>query len=246
MKGLYEIKNGKTRATLSEIGGTVTLFTVEGKNIFYPYREIEGKQRGGCFFCAPWFGLSAKAERKHGYLRDIRANRFSVAGNTGEFTFLNRKEENYPWLMEYVTGAAIDGEGMLEMSLEIKHWNDSMLRKAPVLPGFHPFFACKDASKVRVFLGGKKYQGFEEKSRMIPLKTRDIHIVIPGSHEIEMTLLGDFFKFKQPQMVFWTDAPEKYFCVEPIFQDQKFFETSKGFYLDQFKFLKLEVSFRVF
>jgi galactose mutarotase-like enzyme len=246
MKKSYLIERGNTRATISGIGGTVTSFEVDGKNIFHPYREIRGKQRGGCFYCVPWFGPSSRAEKKHGYLRDLRANRGSVAGNAGEFTFLNSKEESYPWLMEYMTGAAIEDEGRLDMSLEIKRWKDNMLRKAPVLPGFHPFFACKDAGKVKVFSGDKKYQGFEEKSKMITLETRDIHIVIPGSHEIEMTLLGDFFRFKQPQMVFWTDAPGKYFCVEPIFQDQKLFETTEGFYLDEFEFLRLEVSFRVF
>lgn len=240
----FLIENGKAKAGVSEIGGKVTRFAIGRKNIFQPYKGI--KDRYGCFFCAPWFGSSARAERKHGYLRDIKADRFSVAGNVGEFTFLNRREENYPWLMEYVTGAMLSDERTLNLSLEIKHWKNIMVRKAPILPGFHPFFACKDADKVRVFSGDKKYQGFAEKSKMIPLKTRDIHIVIPGSHEIEMTLLGDFFKFKQPQMVLWTDAPGKYFCVEPIFQDQRLFETTDGFYLDKFEFLRLEVSFRVF
>lgn len=242
--GSHAIKNGNTKVTVLKAGGTVKRFSVGRKNIFYPFRMINGKQRGGCFFCAPWFGSSPRAEKKHGFLRDYMANWSCVGVNGGQFVFYEKKEENYPWAVRYMTGALLDEKRTLRMFLKITRGNDDMLRKAPVLPGFHPFFACEDASKVKVFTGGKKYQGFKEKSKMIPLKEKYIHIVIPGKKEIEMTLGGDFFEHAQPQMVLWTDSPEEYFCVEPILQDQKLFETSKGFYLDKRENIYLEVSFR--
>jgi hypothetical protein len=60
-----------------------------------------------------------------------------------------------------------------------------------------------------------------------------------------MELGGDFFDHGIPQMVFWSDAPEKFFCVEPILQDEKLFDTPDGCFLEKGQKLFIEMSINV-
>jgi D-hexose-6-phosphate mutarotase len=59
----YAIFSGRTQAVISRTGGTILSFKVDGQNIFYPWRVTEnGKARGGCPICAPWFGSAPFSE----------------------------------------------------------------------------------------------------------------------------------------------------------------------------------------
>jgi D-hexose-6-phosphate mutarotase len=248
MKETYTIDSKKTLSKISSTGGTAVSFAVGSKDVFYPWQMIGDKARGGCFMPAPWFDASLRGLKKHGFLRDLKAGRYNVEKDIATFTFYQPSMEGYPWSIKYHTVAIVD-QNKLTMSLSA----ECLGGKAPVLPGFYPYFACDDASKVRVYVAGEEFRGFSSKSRMFPLAGERIDIHIPDKWDIIMKLEGDFFKlsredpekYGRPQMVLWSDAPDEFFCVEPILQDQRFFDTPKGRYLEEHEKIYLEVSFEV-
>ncbi|MFH0969079.1 MAG: hypothetical protein V1804_01080 [Patescibacteria group bacterium] len=242
----YNIGPKESRATVSSTGGIATRFAVEGRNVFYPWRMIGNKSRGGCPICAPWFGSSPRGLKKHGFLRDMESEAGSIGRNEVKFSFRHGQMQGYPWSMRYETGAKVSEDGVLTMSLGIRRLDDGIDGKASVLPGFHPYLEG-DSSEAEVYVGSKEFKGFAEESRMIPLTNRLITIVIPGPSEriIKMELGGDFFRYGQPQMVFWSDSPREYFCVEPILYAKDLFDTPKGYGLEKNQEMNLSVSFKV-
>lgn len=245
MNKIYAIKNLDAQAMVSSTGGTVMSFVVGDKEIFFPWRTIGDKDRGGCPICAPWFGSSWMAEKKHGHLRELRAKHCIFTDSSVAFHFRRFiKKDNYPYAISYIARSSLVTENELKMMVVLEREKDGIPSLAPILPGFHPYFACSDANQVEVIMGGEKYSGFDIASKMVPVKSRMITIKMPGQ-EIEM-LLGTAFKEGQSQLVFWTDSPQEYVCVEPILQDKKFFTSEGGYYLEEDEELSLHVSFRVF
>ncbi len=239
---LHTIENGKTQAIVSSLGGTVTSFKVAGKDIFYPWREIGARARGGCPICAPWFSKSARGPQ-HGHLRDMEAVRYESIGHSAISLFFRRRgDAGYPWQIDYVTTVSIGYNGVMSLKLRIERGKDGISDPAPILPGFHPYFACADASKVTIEIAGETYSGFSPDARMILAKDTKVNILIP-ERKIEMLLLDNFEE--SSHVVFWTDAPEKYFCVEPILEDKRMFDTPAGQHLEQGQSLELVVAFRV-
>ncbi|MDP2705662.1 MAG: hypothetical protein Q8O49_00430 [bacterium] len=251
--------NGDTEARISSLGGTVVRFVRKGQDVFFPQQEIGGKIRGGMPLCAPWFGRSDRGGKNHGYLRDTRSFRDGLQSKTESiFLFDLVSNKGYPWpLLTEVSHMAYDcpadaGHGpfsFFRSTLKIiRSENDKIVDRAPILPGFHPYFAG-DASKVVVKIGNeqKEFGGFGEESRMIPFKANGgnpVTICLPG-RTIEMELVGPFFSFDS-HLVFWSDSPSDYFCVEPILQNPAQFETEKGCYLAPGESLEISMILRVF
>jgi D-hexose-6-phosphate mutarotase len=232
----YQAKHDRTKASVLERGGIVERFTIGEEEIFYPWRITDPKKgvmRGGCFGCAPWFGSSSRGEKKHGFLRDTLA--YSVEDDDEDRIAMNlyhHGSENYPWNLMFATDVRVRDRS-LYFGLSILRQFDNVAGEAPVLPGLHPFFACRDASKVEVWLGRKMYQGFSSEARQIPLDETLVLINIPGERIIRIDLsMGFFIPIRSdPQLVLWTDAPDKYFCVEPILYPKELFDTLDGHYL---------------
>lgn len=236
------IMKDDTRAVVSSVGGTVKQFIVKGRDIFYPWKIIDGKERGGLPICAPWFGLSTRASKKHGFLRDSEAIDFFARESVANALFVNGST-GYPWSLRYdVTVNCNDRE--LALLLAIRN-SSGLLEKAPICPGFHPYFACKKSSRAVVAVEGKEYGNFSAKSQMISLESRKIMVHVPDeSILITMNLSESFFKFGNPQMNLWTDS-EDYFCVEPILYPYNLFDTSQGFYLEAGEEINLGITFHV-
>lgn len=245
MEDSYQIKGGDATATISTLGGTAAVFIVGNTDFFYPQHMIGDKARGGCPLCAPWFGSSKRGAKKHGFLRDTRASGAFVGEKTMCLEFHDQGRPSYPWPLGYETRAHIRENGALEMILRIKRGKDGIAEDAPVNAGFHPFFACENADKVEVFVAGKMFKGFAEESRTIPLESESVLIHIPHEKIILMKLSGDFFRYGRPQLVFWTDAPGKYACVEPIFQPYDWFDTPRGFFLEEDRGMKFIATFEI-
>lgn len=245
MEKSYSFKHGDTEETVSSLGGTVARLTVGGEDIFYPWRMVGDKARGGCPICAPWFGSSPRGEKKHGFMRDMEADSVDVEEDVPEFVFFQKGRENYPWEMKYSTSSYVHSGGIFKMSLRIGRLNDGIASRAPVLPGFHPYFACDDASKVEVYSGGEKFQGFSNEARVLPLFDKRIIIKVPGKRTINIQLEKYFFCCGQPQMVFWTDSPGEYFCVEPILYSPKIFDTEAGLHLAEGQIVQITMSIKV-
>ncbi|MBL7142047.1 MAG: hypothetical protein ISS83_00020 [Candidatus Pacebacteria bacterium] len=239
---LYRIVNENAEVLISSLGGTVTSFKVGNEDIFYPWQMVGDKPRGGCPICAPWFGQSVRGPHdKHGHLRNLEALGHNYIGNSLTLSFNRLGDIDYPWSMEYETTVSVAGSGIMSIRLRIKRMRDGINHLAPILPGFHPYFVCNDASKVKVEMAGETYSGFSSEARMILIKDTKINILMPG-RKVEMSLLDNFEE--SSHLVFWTDAPEKYFCVEPILEDKRMFDTPAGQHLEQGQSLDLVVAFK--
>jgi galactose mutarotase-like enzyme len=237
------VKNGNADAAMAAFGGIVATFSVNDNEIFYPWWATEKKSRGGCPLCAPWFGKSPRGEKNHGHLRDLTASNVSATELKVESKFNGPQNDLYPWKLLYTTTAMLDSDGALKIGLEIGRMNDGIPGAAPVLPGFHPYFTCKDADKVNVIIAGKNYSGFHVDSKMFPVQEPVILVEMPDK-SIEMKLEGAFLKSKSC-VVLWTDSPREYVCVEPILEDETLFDTPAGHYLHENEKINLAVTFKV-
>jgi galactose mutarotase-like enzyme len=98
---------------------------------------------------------------------------------------------------------------------------------------------------VKVTIGNETFSAFPDRAKTgesitIPVRDRKICISMP-ERRINM-LLGESFK-ESSKLVLWTDAPDKYFCVEPIIEDRGMFDTKAGQHLKQGQSLQFTVSF---
>lgn len=245
MEDSYQIKGGDATAKISTLGGTAAVFIVGNTDFFYPQHMIGDKARGGCPLCAPWFGSSKRGAKKHGFLRDTRASGAFFGKNAACLEFHDQGRSDYPWPLGYETRSSIKEDGTLKMILRIRREKDGIAEDAPINAGFHPYFACMDSNKVEVIVGNKTFKGFAEESRMIPLESEEVVIYIPQERIIRMRLSGDFFRLGKPQLVLWTDAPGKYACVEPIFQPYDWFDTPRGFFLEEDRGMKFIATFEI-
>ncbi len=247
MDKLYPFKDGEAEGIVHSIGGTVTEFRYKGSNVFYPFMEINGKNRGGCPICAPWFGESSRGAKKHGFLRDLEAEYVSAYANSVDMKFNNDPTGNYPWKIHYYTNAVIQ-ENILRIKLEMVRPKNGIpdTDPPPILPAFHPYFACHDATKVDILVGRERFS-WPEKTIKIPAgKMGDsILIEIPGSKRVQMKLSRSFFEYGGSWLNIWTDAPRRYICVEPVLYDPRRFDTPYGVFLKGWEPVVLSVSFRV-
>ncbi len=235
---LYTIEKGETRVVVSERGGTIVSLTSKGKDILYPLREENGKMRGGCPICSPWFGQSPRGEKKHGHLRDVKSfDTVVTTDNSVSMKFVRVQDELYPWALHHSVTAIIYPDGVVQLSLVVKRLKDDSDKPAPVLPGFHPYFSCQDAGKVEVLIDGKSFSGFSDESKQIPFGGRYALIKMPGQ-TIEMKF-GKKKMSEESKLVLWTDSSDKYVCVEPILEDKTLFDTPGGYSLGQEEWLEV-------
>ncbi len=210
----YTLKCGKTKAVVSTIGGTVLSFNVDGRDILFPYFvEKNGKARGGCPICSPYFGLVPEfGEKKHGYLRDIEATEIIGQGyNSIQMLFDCAGTPDYPWSLMHEVNVIVR-EGMLSVSLKIERPNDGLFDRAFINPGFHPYFSGY-SDDILVVSGLGNYSGFSEHSKAFEIRSSAL-VIEENGKRIAMRLEGNFSK--KSHVVLWSDDPERYFCVEPI------------------------------
>jgi len=216
----YRLKNGNAVIVVSDVGATIKMFQIDGENIFFPYFVGKDKKaRGGCPICSPYFGLMQEFnEKRHGYLRDIKATNIVERGpNAMEFVFNFSGTSKYPWSLFHEVRVETMRRGLF-LRLTIVRLDDGLFDLAYVNPGFHPYFSGW-AEDARVTSGSGEYSGFYESAKIFA--TGSSALVIENSKKrIAMKLEGDFSP-KKSHAVLWSDAPEKYFCVEPIFTDPK-------------------------
>jgi len=248
VKDAINIEYGRTDAMVSQVGGTVMSFSGSHGDVFFPWRMVGKKARGGCPICAPWFGSSPRGPKKHGYLRDLEATECMAGGtNVVDLVFNHPGDEGYPWAMRYDIRTSVR-ENELFVFLEIARVNNGIansgiLTPAPILPAFHPYFACQDAEAVRVLVGEDEYRGFSEDARAVPLSSHIVLIEMP-ERQIRMKLEGAF-PLNDAQLVLWTDAPNEYVCVEPVFGNKELFDTPNGRHVRMGMPIKLSMSISV-
>lgn len=221
-------------ASISSSGGSLMGLNIDGEQILFPWHELgAGKQRGGCFPAAPWFGASPRQpERKHGLLRGAEFRCVTDQPGLIELGWQD-STPGYPWPLRYTVGYQITAFKAVTMSLRLERgYDDGVDGKGPVNPGFHPYFACGDASQAKVVVDGEVHGGFGEISHKVRINDNKVVILTP-EYNIAMKLGGDFGRFGPTCLVFWTDNPGRYFCLEPVLQDPDLFDTPQGIYLGQ-------------
>lgn len=240
-KDSYIIQDKKTSATVSCLGGTITKFNVGNTEVFYPLRTIGNKNRGGCHYCAPWFGSSSMGNKKHGHLRDISVQEILyVHDDMLEFHFEDPRSEQYPWNLRYETTAKIRGDGALEMGLAIQNREGTTRGPAPISPGLHPYFSCDNPNDVCVIVNREKFFGFSEPKMIFMGETSTILIQMPDK-KIKMTLGGSFMN-DGSNIILWTDSKE-YVCIEPVLGHPRALNTPGGYFLGKNESITISASF---
>ncbi len=221
----YKIANGNTEAVISSLGGTVLSFKVDGKDILYPYTVDEnGKARGGCPICAPWFGNESFGEKKHGFIRDTEANIIDATEDAIRLVFFHEGTEKYPWTLKYELIVSLL-PCVLEISLRVKRIPDGVFSLAPVNLAFHPYFIA-DGRISSVQEGRNMYVScFSETANTIPFSYPAV-LINSGGNEIFMGIEGDIDA--RSRIVLWSDAVEKYVCVEPVLTDKTLLNKAEG------------------
>lgn len=237
------LNGGPAEIRISTFGSNVVRFISGGREVFFPRQNIREKERGGMHFCLPWFGSSPRGPRKHGFLRETRAIRSSIKSRELSMDFHLNSTEKYPWELNSSAVTKISESGIFESLLRIERPKDDKIEDpAPILPGFHPYFAG-NAADARVMVGNEEYCGFSEKSNSVPFTGNPVMIFLPD-RTIEIELGGAFMQY-EPHLVLWSDSPKNYFCVEPILQPAPLFESDHGCYLDPGEDLEVSLSITV-
>lgn len=233
MKDTIGIEEGRTKAMVSQMGGIITNFSVGRGDVFYPQQMVGEKARGSCPIAAPYHGFfENKGPRKHGYLRDTEATECMAGGkNVVDIMFDHPGTEKYPWRMRYDERVFVR-EDELSLHLEMRRLaNGNNIGSAPINPGFHPYFACEDASEAWVSFGKTKIQGLSGESQSVPLSSNNTIVIKTPGRLIRMQLGGAFASSEDARLVLWTNAPDKYICVEPVLGNRNTFDTLNGHHL---------------
>lgn len=206
MTKFIELKLQGFNATITLLGGVIETFSKEGEDIFFPRQEIDGKQRGGCHVCVPYFG---PGQPQHGYGRAIE---WVVESQAVDKVVLQHQQ-----LIGEYAGLAMElrytlmPDGLL-MELHLDNGSDRPLR---VAPGFHPYFALKEGIRELQF-NAKTYQIAQLAGT--EFVTSESATARAGMGRINYDIASDELK----AYALWSAHPEKYVCVEPTLAGNSF------------------------
>lgn len=216
---IKRIGNEAVYAVVSPVGATVHEFVVNGNNIIFQPRPVGDKSRGGIPICFPFFSSPPESMSdipKHGWLRHEELRLVEESDIHVVFEGENEKRESYPWKLKYRITISISSlMKQLRLRLVTTRLDDGCDLRAPINPGFHPYFCSKiDDPIVKCIakVGSQAVTDFRKESRLVfaeyPILIRS------GDQTVQMALDGDFDAYSM--LTLWSDDPERYFCVEPI------------------------------
>jgi len=235
-----EYKEQQAEAIVSPIGGQVISYVKDGKEIIYLQRIVGTKRRGGIPVCFPFFGPPktkfAREIAQHGWLRNEELSTKFEGNKDLCFQGDNRlrKRASYPWSLEYSVDTHLRDLGSLALLLRVTRAKDGIEEDAPINPAFHPYFSNLGRRAVKI--GEDEREISVGQDETIPLKGKKELLLDLGQKKVRMVLEGDFGK--ESCITLWTDN-EQYFCVEPSLTHPDDFDTPKGNYLKQGKFITL-------
>ncbi len=213
-------------ATILPQGAIVeTLVDQSGANVLYPFHVREnGSERGGSFVAFPAFGPPAPVydgENQHGWLRDDSAT-VDFANNTATVMNFRKVGGLYRSNVGFHVTHTVCNK-LFKTELQFVCSSDRENNESPLFrPGFHPYFP--NDGETRVDIGGKEYNHFSATAKCVMIGTDTPVTVYTGKCTIRMKLHG----FTGSTCVYlWSDNPEKYFCVEPVYCTQEDFLTGK-------------------
>lgn len=191
------------QATINPHGGVIETFSRNGEDIFFVRQKIEGKPRGGCHVCAPYFGPGqAKNQPQHGYGRTVE---WTVeAQETDKVTLRHQQTEGEYAGLTMELRYTLMPDGLL-MELHLDNRSGQQLR---VAPGFHPYFALeKEVTELR--FNDSSYQINQLEGTEFAVNNTATATVNIG--RAQYAIASDELK----TYALWSAHPEKYVCVEP-------------------------------
>lgn len=221
------------RGAISEVGATVHRCGDVHTRMIYPFFVREnGEKRGGISICFPFFGPSQRAFAtipQHGWLCDqqlqmisdkaIMQGLFFIGDNNGE----DVRHHVFPSISYSVLHILRHQTRALETHFSFFGMGPG---KIPLNPGFHPYFPCDGSCMVKI--GSRTFTRFTQEAQCVSIVDGDDIIIMTGKTTILMTLNG----FGRRACVYvWSDAPDQYFCVSPVFHPIEMFNTEEGFFL---------------
>lgn len=228
---LKTIGSRESHAVISSVGATINTFVYRGENLIYPEGKIGEKSRGGIPICFPFFGKPPKNFSdipQHGWLRKQELNLIEESEAYVVFSGVNERTSEFPWSLEYQIRVGILPTGCLMLNLITKRIKDGESRKAPINPGFHPYF-CSNRSddlvtKCTARIGSDVVTKFHKES--VKTSVAEPILVRSGSRTLKMVLCGDFSY--DSSLTLWSDNAEEYFCVEPVLTHPDLFNKPRG------------------
>ncbi len=236
---------------VSAMGGYVTRWQWGERHLFFPEQMVrvgdKNKLRGGNPIMAPWFSKPSgrfKGLPQHGWLRGEEMQLDNSVPNIGiikaNFS-LPGDEKKYPWeLAGQIVHKFLD-DFSLETRLELWPANERLTDfKAPVNPGFHPYFNNPAGCVVTIGKEKMKINGQGEFRKSFPM-VEPIRIEMNTIGTITMKLGGDFYDHS---LIFiWSDKQESYVCVEPVLRPPEVFSKGKAFSVRQNIFIEISCTF---
>lgn len=212
---------------VSEFGRVTKWYDTTRAAVLFRESDQNNKRRGGCFAAAPIFGATPKDVPwklpQHGPVRSLGgisgrqhliSQKINSSGGYWEYRFVFPTSRDFPW--SYFVFLSLEynrPEEKLAQTMRIVRAADCQNNESmPVSGGFHPYFATAGEPFV-----------IHQQDEVFCDHTAAFHQSLRLSHEggdvilerqdtiVTISCTGHFDQFN-----LWTDAPEKYVCVEPI------------------------------
>ena len=210
---MYIYLKNQSQATvkIDTKGALVCSFDVDAnRQILFPAQMIGEKLRGGIPICAPIFGPGDDVGlRQHGFARDVE---WSIAHHSIDEATLTLDASSYAGLPVQYQGCVMtyavkirENSVLLQLHIE-NHGTEPFVCS----PGFHPYFATTDATKITIQSEVMRRFTSQElaATQFLPPHQEQVTVEL-GSHRAIMS------SSTLQRYAVWSANPDRYICVEP-------------------------------
>lgn len=215
MSNPITICNHNTTVTVSPEGGTVILFQIEGKDIFFPQRLFSTpsgkKYRGGMPLLFPNAGPVGEGSLlpQNGFARDLpwRVTERTVTCVVLELASTPQTLKDYPHEFKLQAIIEVQDKALL-YSLRITNRSDSPLVCAP---GLHPYFYLPQGQSAGLTTSLAHFDSTHyDWSSLQQFTASPVILTIPGTGDIKMNFSPVFRTIS-----IWTMPNQPFICIEP-------------------------------
>jgi galactose mutarotase-like enzyme len=226
-----------------ERGGIITSWRIQGQEILYLDKERFANPklsiRGGIPILFPICGNLPNNSfiydhkeyilKQHGFARDSSWNVIAKSTNNSAQIILNLKSNEetkliYPFDFELIFSYEIAANKLMIC----QSYTNNSEEKMPFSSGLHPYFWCKDKSKLKLNIPATEYQDqitkevhpfqdtLDYNQDEIDIIFKSIHSNTTGFSDYERNLkLTIHYSELFSNLVFWTVKGKDYICLEP-------------------------------
>lgn len=245
------LQNGLHSVLVTHQGGSILHWQQEEHFILGPARDVRVShdkvaRRGESHWCFPNFGTPPRdsGQPKHGRLRQIEL-RCPTYRESNSVTFgelhLERGIQN-PVADVAVQVRTVVSTEAVRSTLRVVNLSN---KRTPILPAFHPYFAVpKDGLEV---VGGIRQLLAVGAARADVVCDEPSVFKYAGPVFIRLNNIGCVKLHPSDgcqYLVLWSDQPESYVCVEPVWGKPGTFGTEEGHWLEHGQHVEYSVTMR--